>query len=127
MTTGSPVEGRLPVPPPKAVATTLLTFAGLGAAFGLAACCALPLLMISLGLSTAWLGGIASVAAPNRALLMAVAALTLGGGAVLLWRQQRHAATCGPNGVCTPPAVRVLTLVGLIIGVALLIAGYLYA
>ena len=127
MTTVSPVEGRLPAPPPKAAATTLLTFAGLGAAFGLAACCALPLLLISLGLSTAWLGGIASIAAPNRALLMVVAALTLGGGAVLLWRQQRHAATCGPNGVCTPPAVRVLTLVGLIIGVALLIAGYLYA
>ena len=127
MTTGSHVEGRLPGPPPKAAATTLLTFAGLGAAFGLAACCALPLLLISLGLGTAWLGGIASIAAPNRALLMVVAALSLGGGAVLLWRQQRHAATCGPNGVCTPPAVRVLTLVGLIIGVVLLIAGYLYA
>ena len=83
--------------------------------------------LISLGLSTAWLGGIASIAAPNRALLMAVAALTLGGGAVLLWRQQRHAATCGPNGLCTPPVVRVLTLVGLIMGVSLLIAGYLYA
>ena len=127
MTTVSPVEGRSPAPPPNASATTLLTFAGLGAAFGLAACCALPLLLISLGLSTAWLGGIASIAAPNRALLMAVAALTLGGGAVLLWRQQRHAATCGPNGVCTPPAVRALTLSGLIIGVVLLIAGYLYA
>ena len=127
MTTVPPVEGRLTPPPPKTSATTLLTFAGLGAAFGLAACCALPLFLISLGLSTAWLGGIASIAAPNRALLMAVAALTLGGGAVLLWRQQRHAATCGPNGVCTPLAVRVLTLVGLVIGVVLLIAGYLYA
>ena len=127
MTTVSPVESRLPAPPPKAAATTLLTFAGIGAAFGLAACCALPLLLISLGLSTAWLGGIASIAAPNHALLMTVAALTLGGGAVLLWRQQRHAATCGPNGVCTPPVVRVLTLVGLIMGVVLMIAGYLYA
>lgn len=127
MTTVSPVEGRLSAPPPKASATTILTIAGLGAAFSLAACCALPLLLISLGLSTAWLGGIASIAAPNRALLMVVAALALGGGAVLSWRQQRHAATCGPNGVCTPPAVRVLTLVGLIIGVVLLIAGYLYA
>ena len=122
----SPVEGRLPAPPPKTSATTLLTFAGLSAAFGLAACCALPLLLISLGLSTAWLGGIASIAAPNRTLLLVFAALTLAGGAIFLWRQQRHAATCGPNGVCTPPAVRVLTLVGLIIGVVLLIAGYLY-
>ena len=127
MTTVSPVESRLPAPLPKAAATTFLTFAGLGAAFGLAACCALPMIMISLGLGTAWLGGVASIAAPNRALLMVVAALAFGSGAVLLWRQQRHAATCGPNGVCTPPAVRVLTLAGLIIGVVLLIAGYLYA
>ena len=127
MTPVSPVDAPLPAPPPKAAATTILTFAGLGAAFGLAACCALPMMMISLGLGTAWLGGIATIAAPNRALLMVVAALALGGGAVLLWRQQRHAATCGPNGVCTPPAVRALTLSGLIIGVVLLIAGYLYA
>ena len=127
MTSVSPVEGRLPAPPPKTSATTLLTFAGLGAAFGLAACCALPMVLISLGLGTAWLGGIASIAAPNRALLLVFGALALIGGAILLWRQQRHAATCGPNGVCTPPAVRVLTLVGLIIGVVLMIAGYLYA
>lgn len=127
MTGVSPADGRLPAPPPKATATALLTVAGLAAAFGLAACCALPLLLISLGISTAWLAGIASFAVPNRALFLGVAALTLGGGAVLLWRQQRHAATCGPNGVCTPPAVRMLTLLGLIVGVVLLSAGYLYA
>ena len=127
MTGVSSPKGSSSVPPPKASATVLLTVAGLAAAFGAAACCALPLLLIGLGLGTAWLGEIASVAAPNRALLLVFAALALAGGAVLLWRQQRHAATCGPNGVCTPPAVRVLTLVGLIIGVALLIAGYLYA
>ena len=123
----SPIEGRrLPAPPPKISATALLTVAGLGAAFGLAACCALPLLLISLGLSTAWLGEIASTAGSNRGLLLLFAALALLGGAILLWRQQRHADTCGPNGVCTPPAVRVLTLVGLIVGVVLLIAGDLY-
>ena len=111
----------------KSSGSALLTLGGLAAAFGVAACCALPLLMISLGLGTAWLGGIASVAAPIRSLLLVFAALALAGGAALLWRQQRHAASCGPNGVCTPPAVRLLTLVGLIMGVVLLIAGYFYA
>ena len=127
MTSVSPVETRLPSPQPKASATAFLTFAGLGAAFGLAACCALPMVLISLGLGTAWLGGVASIAAPNRALLLVFGALALAGGAILLWRQQRYAATCGPNGVCTPPAARALTLVGLILGTVLLIAGYLYA
>ncbi len=127
MTEVSSVDGRPPAAPPKASGSALLTFGGLAAAFGVAACCALPLLLVSLGFGTAWLGGIASLAAPIRSLLLLFAALALAGGAILLWRQQRHAATCGPNGVCTPPAVRVLTLIGLIVGVALLIAGYLYA
>ena len=111
---------------PRASGSTLLMLGGLAAAFGVAACCALPLLMISLGLGTAWLGGIASVAAPIRSLLLLFAALALAGGGILLWRQQRHAATCGPNGVCTPPAVRSLTLIGLLVGIVLLIAGYFY-
>ena len=123
----SSVDASPPAARPKAAGSVVLTLGGLAAAFGVAACCALPLLMISLGLGTAWLGGIAAVAAPIRSLLLVFAALALAAGAILLWRQQSHAATCGPNGVCTPPAVRALTLVGLIMGVVLLIAGYLYA
>ncbi len=91
MTEVSSVDGSLRAPPSKASRSALLTLSGLAAAFGVAACCALPLLLISLGLSTAWLGGIASVAAPNRTLLLVFAALALAGGAILLWRQQRHA------------------------------------
>ncbi len=126
MTDVSSVDGSAPAPPPNSSGAALLTIGGLAAAFGVAACCALPLVLISLGVGTAWLGGIASVATPNRTLFLVFATLALVGGAILLWRQQRHAARCGPNGVCTPPGVRVLTLVGLIVGVVLLVAGYLY-
>jgi mercuric ion transport protein len=105
----------------------VLTLSGLAAAFGLASCCALPLLLATLGLGTAWLSGVALVASSHRMLFMTVAALCLGGGGLLLWRQQRAAVSCGTNGVCTPPAVRALTLFGLVIGLALLWAGYVYA
>ena len=105
----------------------LITLGGLAAAFGVASCCALPLLLTTIGVSTAWLGGVALLAAPHRGALLIVGALCLVGGAALLWRQQRAASTCGPNGACTPPAVRVLTLVGLLIGAGLLWAGYAYA
>ena len=111
----------------KSSGSALLTLGGLAAAFGVAACCALPLLMISLGLGTAWLGGIASVAAPIRSLLLVFAAVALAAGAILLWRQQRHAATCGPNGVCTPPAARLLTLLGLILAKSRYIGGKDYS
>jgi mercuric ion transport protein len=105
----------------------LFTVGGLAAAYGVASCCALPLLLTTIGVSAAWLAGVALLAAPHRDVLLIVGALCLAGGAALLWRQQRTAATCGPNGACTPPVVRVLTLVGLLIGAGLLWAGYAYA
>ena len=114
-------------PSPGSPWASLLTFAGVAAAFGLASCCALPLLLTTVGLGTAWLGGVALFAEPHRALLLAVRALCLSGGAAFLWRQQRAASRCGPDGVCTPPAVRLLTFVGLLLGAGLLWAGYAYA
>lgn len=108
-------------------AAGLLTLGGLAAAFGLASCCALPLLLTSLGLGAAWLARIAVFSDGHRGILLTIGAFGLIGGAALLWRQQRVAATCGPEGVCTPPAVRMLTLIGLVIGAGLLWAGYTYA
>jgi mercuric ion transport protein len=104
-----------------------LTLGGLAAAFAVASCCALPLLLTTLGIGTAWLGGVALIAAPHRDVLLVIGALCLLGGGALLWRQQWSAAACRPNGVCPTKASRVLTLVGLLIGVALLWAGYAYA
>lgn len=105
----------------------LLTATGFAAGFGLASCCALPMTFATLGFGAAWFGSIATLAAPHRTILMLVAVACLLGGSVLLWQQQRRAATCGPNGVCTPPAVRMLTAVGLLMGSVLLWAGYTYA
>ena len=116
-----------PHPLPAGSAAGLFTLGGLAAAFGLASCCALPLLLTGLGLGTAWLADIAVFSVGHRGILLAIGALGLIGGAVLLWRQQRAAATCGPDRVCAPPAVRILTLIGLVIGVGLLWAGYTYA
>lgn len=108
------------------VGGSFLTLGGLAAAFGLASCCALPLLLASLGLGTAWLTGVALAAVPHRNTLLMVSAVALCSGAVLLWRQQRRAMTCAPGGVCASPSVRALNLLGLVIGAILLWAGYTY-
>lgn len=108
------------------VGGSLLTLGGIAAAFGVASCCALPLLLASFGIGAAWLTGVAMAAVPYRSVLLAASAIALLGGAVLLWRQQRAAAACVPGGKCTPPIVRVLNLVGLLIGAVLLWAGYTY-
>ena len=122
----SEAKSQVPVRPAGSAAGWL-TLGGLAAAFGLASCCALPLLLTSLGLGAAWLAGIAVFSVGHRGLLLAIGALGLIGGAALLWRQQRVAATCGPGGVCTPLAVRLLTFGGLLIGAGLLWAGFTYA
>jgi mercuric ion transport protein len=112
--------------PASGAGPVLLTLGGLAAAFGVASCCALPLLLTTLGLGTAWLGGIALLAAPHRSFLLAAAAVCLLGGAALLW-WQRAAAVCGPSAACSRPAVRGLTIVGLLLGLVLLTLGYAYA
>jgi mercuric ion transport protein len=103
----------------------LLTLGGLVAAFGVASCCGLPFLLATLGLGTAWLGGFALLAAPHRLFLLAAATICLTGATVLLWRQR--AVVCAPDAICTRPAIRGATMIGLIAGLALLYLGYTYA
>jgi len=104
----------------------MLAIGGLAAAFGAAACCALPMLLGSLGLGSAWLFGIAILAAPHRLALIAAAAVCLvGAGIILAWH--RRAVACAPGTVCAHRAVAPLVMGFLVIGTALAVAGYLYA
>jgi mercuric ion transport protein len=106
--------------------SVLLTVSGLAAAFGVASCCGLPFLLATAGLGTAWLTSVALLAAPHRSILLVAGAACLAGGAVLLWRQQRM-ATCTRGAFCSRPAIKGLTLAGLLIGLVLLYLGYAYA
>ena len=94
-------------------ATPLLTVGGIAAAFGLAACCALPILLVSLGFGTAWLGGVALYAASHRPAFLIVAIAGLLGGAILLWRQRKTVS----------PALLWVTAAGIVLGLVLLYFG----
>lgn len=121
----SPTKTTPPVRLARDTGATVVTLSGLVAAFGVASCCGLPFLLATVGLSSAWLVGVATLAAPHRTLLLAVSATCLLAGAVLLWR--RHPPnTCTAKSACAKPLVRGMTLVGLAAGVALLAIGYLY-
>jgi mercuric ion transport protein len=112
--------------PTRDTGAVVLTAAGLAAAFGVASCCGLPFLLATAGLGTAWLGGFALMAAPHRTFLLAAATAFLVGAAILLWRQ-RTVAVCAPGAICSRPAIRGATLVGLLVGLVLLYLGYAYA
>jgi mercuric ion transport protein len=110
----------------KETGAVLLALGGVAAGFGAASCCALPLFLGSLGISSAWLFGIAILAAPHRLALIAGASLCLVGAAVVL-ALRRRAIACSAGLVCGHRAIVpiVFTLVGL--GAGLAIVGYLYA
>jgi mercuric ion transport protein len=111
--------------PTRGFGTVVLTLGGLVAAFGVASCCGLPFMLATAGLGTAWLGGFALLAAPHRLFLLTAATVCLGGASILLWRQRTTG--CVPGAVCTRPAIRGATSVGLLVSMALLYLGYTYA
>jgi mercuric ion transport protein len=108
--------------------TGALIFAagGLAAAFGAASCCALPLLLGSLGLGSAWLVAVAWVAAPHRlALLLAAVICLAAAGGVFIWR--RRVVACTPGMSCGRRAATALLVCIVSLGAALAVLGYLYA
>ena len=118
-------------PPPvretaKETGALLLAVGGLAAAFGAASCCAIPGLLGGLGLSSAWLTGIAIFTAPHRIALVAAAVISLvGAGAVLAW--YRRALACAPDRACGKSAVTSLVIGFVSLGAVLTIAGYFFA
>jgi mercuric ion transport protein len=127
MPSNLPVGSAQTAPAARGSGAVLLTAGGLAAAFAVASCCGLPFILATFDLGTAWLYGVAVLAAPHRVALLAAAAICLAGGAALLWRQLWTATHCTPGGVCTKPAVRGLTMAGLLAGFVLLFLGYAYA
>jgi mercuric ion transport protein len=90
-----------------------------------AAGCGLPFLLATVGLGSVWLGGLTLIAAPNRVFLLAAATICLVAAAILL-SGQRSVAACARGTFSSRPAVRCVTLIGLLVGLALLYLGYAY-
>jgi mercuric ion transport protein len=104
----------------------LLAAGGFAAAFGAASCCALPVLLGSLGLGSAWLGSLALLAGPYRSVLLAAAVVCLASGGLLLWR--RHVAiACAPGAVCGRSVVTGLITGVLSLGAVLTVLGFVFA
>lgn len=107
-------------------APVIFTTAGVAAAFALASCCAIPLLLYTLGIgTTAWLTSLGIISIQYREILTWAAAAGLGAGGFMLWRQWR-AKTCAPGSLCARPWVRGLTAMALLLGVTMLYFGYKY-
>lgn len=109
---------------PTGAGAVLLAAGGILAGLATASCCALPILLGMLGLGSAWLFKLAVVAAPHRTALLVTGGLAIAAASVLLLRQRTH--VCEPDAFCAKPTARIITAIGLVVGVALLVAGYVY-
>jgi mercuric ion transport protein len=106
---------------------TLLVAGGLVSALGAASCCALPLLLGSIGIGSAWLGTLALLAGPHRPVLLAAAVICLvGGSGVLFWRR-RAAAACAPRTVCVRSVPSAFVTGALALGAVLTVLGFVFA
>ena len=110
-------------PPARNADMLLLAAGGVAAAFGAASCCALPLLLGSLGLGSAWLVTVAWIAAPHRLALLALAVGCLAAGGVLLWRRRRIAAC--EAGACGTPVITAVVTCLLSLGAVLVALGWI--
>ena len=106
---------------------TLLAAGGLAAAFGAASCCALPMLLGSLGLAGAWLGSLALLAGPYHPIFLAAAVVGLAGGGLLFWRG-RSVVACTPGAAaCVQPRTAGFVLGALSLGAVLTVLGFIFA
>ena len=101
-----------------------LVSGGVGAAFALAACCALPMLLMGAGLGVYWLAPVAAFGERFSAILTAIAVLALLGGVAT---GLRAAKTCGPGDLCARPSFRVGIIVLACIGAVLFVLSKIYA
>lgn len=101
-----------------------LVASGIAASGALAACCAFPVLLAGVGLSTYWLLPVAEFAEPNSFVLNAIAVLALIGSVVLVIRAGQ---TCKPGDLCARPLFRWSIIAAAMVGAVLLVLSKVYA
>jgi mercuric ion transport protein len=127
MMTGNTRTGLPELKALSGTGATLFAATGFAAAFGAASCCALPVLLGSLGLGSAWLVSLAFLAGPYRPVLLAAAIVCLVSGGGLLLRRHQHALACAPGAACGRSVVMRLITGVLSLGAVLTVLGFLFA
>ena len=108
----------------KSTGAIALVTGGFASAFCLAACCALPFLLVGTGIGMAWLAPLASFSQPHAGVLSAFSLVALVGGVGLVWHRSSR---CEPGSLCATPAFRWGVTGAAAIGLVLLALSKIYA
>ena len=108
----------------KSTGAAALVTGGIAAAFALAACCALPMLLGGAGLSPYWLAPAAEVGERLGDCLAVASVLALAGAVYVVIRAPK---TCAPGALCARPWFRVTIIALAVVGAVLLALSKIYA
>ena len=98
--------------------TQTLAASGLVAGLLASSCCLVPLLLVSVGISGAWISQLAALA-PYQPLFLGISVIALGLG---FWRAYCRQETCAPGSLCEMPSAPRATKTILWLGVAAILA-----
>ena len=101
-----------------------LVTGGFASAFCLAACCALPVLLIGTGIGTGWLAPFVSFSQPHAGVLSAFSLVALVGSVGLVWHRSTR---CEPGSLCATPTFRWTITGAAALGLVLLALSKIYA
>lgn len=87
---------------------TLLAAGGVLGAVLASACCVLPLALVTLGVSGAWIGSL-TLLEPYKPYIAVVALGLIGAGFWQVYFKSRPEAACGPDGYCARPESTIIT------------------
>lgn len=109
----------------KSKGAVALVTGGVASAFGLAACCAIPFLLASIGIGTvAWLAPIVSASQPYSAVLTIFSIGALIGSVAIVWRARTD---CRSDSLCARSAFRWTVTGAALFGAVLLALSKIYA
>jgi mercuric ion transport protein len=108
----------------KTTGAVALVTGGIAAAFGLAACCAIPFLLAGVGIGAGWLAPVVSATQPHADLLTAFSLAALVGSVAIVWRAPKH---CRSDSLCARFVFRWTVTGAAAIGAILLVLSKIYA
>lgn len=110
--------------PGKSNTNSLFTVAGIAAAIGVSACCILPLVLFSLGISGAWIGNLVALE-PYKPYFIAAAILFLGFGFYKVYSKPK-AEACEEGTFCARPSSDLINKISLWLAAILVILAILW-
>ena len=108
----------------KSTGAGALVTGGIVSAFCLAACCAIPILLASVGIGAGWLMPVVSASQPYTTILTVFSAFALVASVVIVWRAPKH---CEPGSLCARSWFCWTVTGAAVVGAILLVLSKMYA